>query len=538
MLMLLPLGAGTGYAVVNPAPSAGTTTPPATNPSGASGTGGSASTGGASGTASAGASSATGGATSSTASSSSSSSSNTYSCSADLTTEAVYQSMKTCWACPLFEAVMSVSEKLGRAMSGPDGNPSRFAAGISRILAIALAIYILIEVGKLMLPFGAIEKAKDVGGQLWLKLLICFICILMIRNYSVYWDYIYKPITNSAIRTSTAMLQAGMEITRGKSGDYAKGLDAIPSFDPNQPEKGMSGQISALQENLGVGVVIGWASLTALFSNGIQSAFGNILPAIGGVIIALVYALAILIFPIYMIDAVIRWSIVNIMAPFFIGCFVFKVTRPTAERAFRSIVHSALTLVFLSLIVAFSGVMMHTIVQGAIANGLTGGGAGGGGGGGGGASLCTLIQGASKGAGMGALTSPIVPGFWMLLALGLLIIRTVGTASQYAADFVGAIGDEGDPLNRANELANKLKGAVVALAAAAVTALTAGVGGAFAAGGQALAAKGGAAAKAGEALKTAGKVAEQASKAAEKAGNAAKQISKQTDSKDGSNPNY
>lgn len=455
-----------------------------------------------------------------------------YSCSADLTTEAVYQSMKTCWACPLFEAVMSVSQKLGRAMSGPDGNPSRFAAGISRILAIALAIYILIEVGKLMLPFGPIEKARDVGGQLWLKLLICLVCILMIRNYSVYWDYIYTPITNSAIRTSTAMLQAGMQVTQGKSGDYAKGLDAIPAFDPNQPEKGMSAQIGALQQNLGIGVVIGWASISALFGNGMESAFGNILPAIGGIIIALVYALAILIFPIYMIDAVIRWSIVNIMAPFFIGCFVFKVTRPTAERAFRGIVHSALTLVFLSLIVAFSGVMMHTIVQGAIANGL----AGGGGGGGGGASLCTLIQGASKGAGMGALTSPIVPGFWMLLALGLLIIRTVGTASQYAADFVGAIGSEGDPLNRANELANKLKGAAVAAAAAAVTAATAGIGGAFAAGGQALAAKGGKAAEiAGKAAEIAGKGVEKAGKAAADAGKA---VSKQTDSKDGSNSAY
>jgi type IV secretory pathway VirB6-like protein len=127
-----------------------------------------------------------------------------------------------------------------------------------------------------------------------------------------------------------------------------------------------------LQQNFGIGVVIGWASLQALFGNGMESAFGNILPAIGGIIIALVYALAILIFPIYMIDAVIRWSIVNIMAPFFIGCFVFKVTRPTAERAFRSIVHSALTLVFLSLIVAFSGVMMHTIVQGATCQRLSG----------------------------------------------------------------------------------------------------------------------------------------------------------------------
>lgn len=461
-----------------------------------------------------------------------------YSCSADLTTEAVYQSMKTCWACPLFEAVMSVSQKLGRAMSGPDGNPSRFAAGISRILAIALAIYILIEVGKLMLPFGPIEKARDVGGQLWLKLLIGLICILMIRNYSVYWDYIYTPITNSAIRTSTAMLQAGMQVTQGKSGEYAKGLDAIPDFDPNQPEKGMSAQIGALQQNLGIGVVIGWASISALFGNGMESAFGNILPAIGGIIIALVYALAILIFPIYMIDAVIRWSIVNIMAPFFIGCFVFKVTRPTAERAFRGIVHSALTLVFLSLIVAFSGVMMHTIVQGAIANGLAGGGGAGGGGGGagGGASLCTLIQGASKGAGMGALTSPIVPGFWMLLALGLLIIRTVGTASQYAADFVGAIGSEGDPLNRANELANKLKGAVVATAALALTAATAGVGGAMAKGGQALAAQG------GKAAQMAGKAAEIASQGVKVGGkmaaDAGKAVSKETDFKDGSNSAY
>ena len=503
LLIFLGVGASTSWAIVPAAP------PPAATPSTP-------------------ATPASPAATPATASPASSS----YSCSADLSTEAVYQSMKNCWACPLFEGVMQVSEKLGKAMSGPDGSPSRFAAGVSRILAIALALYVLIEVGKLLLPFGPVEKAKDVGGQLWLKLLIGLVCILMIRNYSVYWDYIYKPITNGAIRTSTAMLKAGMEVTGGKSGDYAQGLNAIPDFDPNQPETGMSAQIGALQQNLGIGVVIGWASLQALFGNGMESAFGNILPAIGGIIIALVYALAILIFPIYMIDAVIRWAIINIMAPFFIACFVFKLTRPTAERAFRGIVHSALTLVFLSLIVAFSGVMMHTIVQGAIANGLAGGGSGGGGGGaGGGASLCTLIQGASKGAGMGALTSPITPGFWMLLALGLLIIRTVGTASKYAADFVGAVGSEGDPLNRANELANKLKGAVVAAAAATLTAATAGVGGAMAAGGQALAAKGGAAAaKAGEALKTAGKVAEKASKAAEKAGNAAKQLSKQTDS--------
>jgi hypothetical protein len=128
---------------------------------------------------------------------------------------------------------------------------------------------------------------------------------------------------------------------------------------------------------------------------------------------------------------------------------------------------------------------------------------------------------------MGALTSPITPGFWMLLALGLLIIRTVGTASRYAGDFVGAVGSEEDPLNRANELANKLKGAVVAAAAATLTAATAGVGGAMAAGGQALAAKGGKAAQiAGKAAEIAGKGVEKAGKAAADAGKA---VNKATD---------
>lgn len=124
----------------------------------------------------------------------------------------------------------------------------------------------------------------------------------------------------------------------------------------------------------------------------------------------------------------------------------------------------------------------------------------------------------------------------MLLALGLLIIRTVGTASQYAADFVGAIGSEGDPLNRANELANKLKGAVVATAALALTAATAGVGGAMAKGGQALAAQG------GKAAQMAGKAAEIASQGVKVGGkmaaDAGKAVSKETDFKDGSNSAY
>jgi hypothetical protein len=439
------------------------------------------------------------------------------SCSPDLKTDEVYKSIAgTCWACPLYEAIMTVSTHLGPKMStDASGNATPFVQGTSKLLGVMLALYILVAAGKLVLPFGPVEKAQKVGNQIWSKIIIGIICLLMVRNYDVYWDYIYQPITMTGMRVSTLMLQAGTNAANmaANSGDYTGDLKNI-TFDETAPEKSMSQQMGALQQNMGIGVVVGWASLNAIFSNGNPAAqFGNILPAFGGIIIALLFGIVILIFPLYMIDAVLRWSVANILAPFFIACYVFDISRPTAMRALRSIIQSSVTLVMLSAIVAFSGVMMSTIVTSAVGFSGTG-------------SLCGLVQGASKAAGMGALTSPITPSFWMFLALGLLIIKLMGMTASLAASLVGAVGQEADSFNRANQLANTLKGVAVATVGLAVTALTAGAAGIAGGVAQGMASAGGGAAKVASGISN---VAQFTNKAAKVATKTASEVSKQTD---------
>jgi hypothetical protein len=75
---------------------------------------------------------------------------------------------------------------------------------------------------------------------------------------------------------------------------------------------------------------------------------GQIVQALSGVVLALVYAFGFVMFPLFFVDAVLRAAIIAVIAPLAAALSLFPATRHVTGRALWDLAQSALTMVFAS----------------------------------------------------------------------------------------------------------------------------------------------------------------------------------------------
>lgn len=192
-----------------------------------------------------------------------------------------------------------------------------------------------------------------------------------------------------------------------------------------------------------------------------------------GLFVFLVFVIAIILFPLYIIDAIFRFAVIAAISPILVGAFLFPVTRNMSTTALKQLMSVAATLFFQSLIIALAiAIMVAAGDSSQLMN--TGSGRAN--------FLDTLAN------NQAAIQSMVIA----YLAAGILVLFMIGRASKLASEFTGAATEIGSAIG--SKLASQ---GLVLGATAAAAAVTGGAA-------LAVAAKGGAAAAAAKGAGAAG----------------------------------
>jgi hypothetical protein len=132
-------------------------------------------------------------------------------------------------------------------------------------------------------------------------------------------------------------------------------------------------QLDNIQKTIGVGALIGVSGIVygpkveGLNFNPFD-AFGigktatsivdKILSIIAGIILLVIYVIAIVVFPLYLLDAFLMVMIVGVLAGFFIFAYAMNIFRKSTYNAIRALVQAAATITFMSIVVGIGMAMI------------------------------------------------------------------------------------------------------------------------------------------------------------------------------------
>ena len=261
-----------------------------------------------------------------------------------------------CWACKTMDSVvdigLGVAESVFTAVAGETAT----------LVGLLMGIWILFLAAKTFLPFGS----EGEGAALWnrgaKKLFQLALVLAFLQSSESFWNYVFIPLMSACTTLASSIIQISdpYEVSNGVP-------QAGPGAETTQPcvqatGSGLEGAksvmhqlncpLSKIQRQFSKGILVG----VAVIYGGVQSDiglsyFGRVLVAVvsGGILIT-VFFWGFLLFPLLLLDSVVRLSIIAAFAPLAIAASLFRPTRRICERALWGIVQAGLTLVFVSII--------------------------------------------------------------------------------------------------------------------------------------------------------------------------------------------
>lgn len=284
-----------------------------------------------------------------------------------------------CWACGAFNTVGAIG------LSFADTVFSQLASGMTILIGLFMALWVLYFAAKLFLPFGAPGGAHwNMGAAKLMKLLVV---LAFLQTSGPFWDYIFTPIMSTGLGLASQLATAtdSYETLFGSSSgvpsssgvtDYCSG--SIPATKvTNLSASAQTGltaleqmdcPLSKMQGQFGKGIMIGVAVMAQMGCS--KSWLPNILPSnsalaflFAGLILIGVYLWGFLIFPFLLIDVLARVILVAAISPLAIASILFKPTARIAERAVWSLMHAGLTLMFGAAISGLGKALIAYILQ-------------------------------------------------------------------------------------------------------------------------------------------------------------------------------
>ncbi|MBM3602556.1 MAG: type IV secretion system protein, partial [Alphaproteobacteria bacterium] len=304
--------------------------------------------------------------------------------------------MTACWLCPLFEVVFDTSVEYANAMF------VILAPALRNILALALAVWLLLEAIKLLLPFGPADESKKLGNAVVARLGLTLLVLTSLSQMSVVWDYGYTPIMSFLLdygsgiqnQVQDSILKKQPAAMLGNSVDdcpttvsgqrQIQGLTGSVKDNPTVVSKAISCQMANMQKALGVVPMLGFQafkSSATVFTGDTRATFGviadfvvlsknqmwymlvNMDVIIGAVLVILAFGLLLILLPIYMIDAVIQLAIVFMVSPFLVASAIYPKTRKAFDKGVRTVAQSLMTLLVLGVVIAFVLAMMNSMLN-------------------------------------------------------------------------------------------------------------------------------------------------------------------------------
>jgi len=281
-----------------------------------------------------------------------------------------------CWACGAFNTVGAIGLNLA------DQVFSQLAGGMTILIGLFMALWVLYFAAKLFLPFSPPGAGHwNMGAAKLFKLIFV---LAFLQTSGPFWDYIFTPIMSVGLGIASQMATATdrYETDFGSSAGVPNGVDYCKQAAPDTGVTNLSDAarqgltaleqmdcpLSRMQGQFGKGIMIGVAVMGQMTCS--KGGVLDFIPGVGalsylvaGMVIIGVYLAAFLIFPFLLIDVLARVILVAATSPLAIASILFKPTTRIAERALWSLLQSGLTLMFGAAIAGIGKALIAYILQ-------------------------------------------------------------------------------------------------------------------------------------------------------------------------------
>jgi len=288
-----------------------------------------------------------------------------------------------CWACGAFNTIGAIG------LDFADKAFSQLASGMTILIGLFMALWVLYFAAKLFLPFGPPGATHwNMGAGKLMKLIFV---LAFLQTSGPFWDYIFTPILSTGLGIASQLATAadGYESNFGTSSGVPDGsatsngttnycTGPIPATKITglsaSAQQGLTAleqmdcPLSKMQSQFGKGIMIGVAVIGQMGCS--KSWLPNILPSNGamaflaaGIVLIVVYLFGFLVFPFLLIDVLAKIILVAATSPLAIASILFKPTARIAERAVWSLLHAGLTLMFGAAIAGIGKAMIAYILQ-------------------------------------------------------------------------------------------------------------------------------------------------------------------------------
>ena len=239
-------------------------------------------------------------------------------------------------------------------------------AHLDTVLSTWMVAYIIWVGGKMVAGLSGVEELKRLVGVA----LVFTVALAFIRDYTLYRDWIYLPIENTA-------LDLGMEIVRIASEDGTE----FEIYDSTESASKYASMIAVVEDQVVRVSKFVWTIVSgrdvSVFSDPVAWASSNgffIPRLLLGVILMLPYLFVVGLFVAFLIEALFKFVAMGFLAPIFIALMAFPGTRSFGLAAGRVLVGAALTIIFAAgaTLQAIEVLAEHLIGRGEIIGGVFG----------------------------------------------------------------------------------------------------------------------------------------------------------------------
>lgn len=305
----------------------------------------------------------------------------------------------SCTTCGIIEKMVAVTGGLGEKVY------RGIQQGTIGLLSVSVALWIMLQVGKLLFPFGPLDRVSGIFNAVVTRLGITLIVGTLLLSFGSYWKYIYAPVIVSASNYAGVVLAKANGIIAGSNAEIRFGCTEETTIDPNASVATDSAKISKaltcltreMQETIYTALAFSTKAMFAALLQGESKKadekttdnfllyladkgadainfinvpkrifefiadtpeavaggiFGVLVALIGGGILILTWLPLYMNLPFRIADIVIRWTLLSMLSPLFIAAAVFPATRGFMVAGLRGIVQSAFELMLVAVIIA------------------------------------------------------------------------------------------------------------------------------------------------------------------------------------------
>jgi hypothetical protein len=351
--------------------------------------------------------------------------------------------LQGCWACGAFNTVSAIG--LGFA----DLVFDQLSGGMTLLIGLFMALWILLFAARMFLPFGP-EHGRSQWNEGASKLFRLLLVLAFLQGSGPFWNYVFIPLISAGMGVASQMATATdqYEANFGKTESQPNGsVDYCGGQVPLTVQQGLSANsqsaaqamtqmdcpLSRIQSQFGKGMLIGVAVMSqgtcinVWAKNSLAQAIEYL---IAGAVMAGVFLFGYIVFPLLLVDVVMRVSLVAATAPLLISATLFRATIGMARRALWSLVQCALTLMFGAAIAGIGkATMAYILSQLPVSSGqsLTDW-----------SSLTNALENpCSAGLSIGFFTA----GYYMLIGTAIIVIFMMRRAGSLAAEITNIASD-------------------------------------------------------------------------------------------------